>query len=115
MKSRMKPVLFFLLLIAAGLTGCWRQRPWNRIDDFLGHLRCGMSQAEAQEVAKSYKGLKLEATKPDNARTKLIFWKDNTMIEASFAADGLRDARVSWVDTIMHIKSLPTRDLCAQR
>ena len=34
------------------------------------------------------------------------------MIEAKFEPNGLRRVQVSWIDTIMHVKTQPEIDLC---
>ena len=108
-RAALRLPLAVLWLVLA--TGCWQQRVWSRADEFVGRLRCGMSQAEAEQVASKYPGLKLEVVEPQGRG--LVFWKDNTMIEMKLEKNGLGSVQVSWIDTIMHVRKFPERDLCA--
>jgi hypothetical protein len=92
----------------AASQGCWEQSVWSHTGEFAGHLRCGMSHSDVEQVASTYKGLRLEITEP----SRLVFSKNDTTIEAEFESNALRRVKVTWIDTIMHVKSLPTRDLC---
>ncbi|HEV7504561.1 MAG TPA: hypothetical protein VGS07_06605 [Thermoanaerobaculia bacterium] len=106
--------VFFVALclaLAVIFPGCWEQRIWRRAGDFVGRLRCGMSSSDVEQMAKAYKGLRPEVKEPGS----LVLWKGNTMIEAKFDPNGLRRVQVTWIDTIMHVKSLPKKDLCEPR
>src|SRR5947209_4982890 len=91
--------LCFLLMAAS--QGCWEQSVWSHTGEFVGRLRCGMSHSDVEQVAKTFKGLRLEITEPGS----LVFSKDNTTIEAEFESKALRRVKVTWIDTIMHVKS----------
>ena len=97
-----------VLVLGAAAAGCWEQKVWSGAAEFVGRLHCGMSQPEAERTAKTYRGLKLEVQEADS----LVFWKGSTMIELGFESNRLRRAQVSWIDTIMHVTSLPEVNLC---
>ena len=69
----MRPMLLVAQCLALGTVslGCWQQRVWSHAGEFVGRLRCAMSQSNVELVAKTYPGLKLEVTEPSS----LVFWK----------------------------------------
>ena len=100
----------WILAVAAS---CGTYERWPRTEEFLGRLRCGMSEEEVASVAAGFPGLKLRDLNDDDPPWDKVAYKPQTSIALDFEQDGLRRAEVSWVDAILHAKTLPVHDFCS--
>lgn len=100
----------WLLLIVAS---CTSYELWPKTEEFLDRLECGMSEEEVARIVAEYRGLELRDLNNDDPPWDKVAYKPQTSIALDFEQGRLRRADVSWVDAILHAKTLPTRDFCA--
>lgn len=101
---------FWILAFAAS---CGTYEMWPKTDDFLSRLECGMSEEEVASISAEFPGLKLRDLNDDDPPWDKVAYKPQTSIALDFEQQGLRRAEVSWVDAILHAKTLPVHDFCS--
>lgn len=101
--------LVAVLLIALGGSTCSR---WQRADEFINGLRCGMSEAEIVQYASSFQGA--EPARPESTNLPpLVINHDSTRIRCWFENGGLRWVQVAWISSPMKLTEAPRIDLCS--
>ena len=101
------------LWLLATAASCASYELWPKTDEFIDRLECGMSEEDVARVVAEYPGLELRDLRDDDPPWDKVAYKPQTSIALDFEAGGLRRADVSWVDAILHSKTLPVRDFCS--
>lgn len=104
-----KQLLLVMAILFAG--SCSLSAKWRGTDDFVAHLRCGMSEEDVTELAASYPGLHIRRTESSQLGEMAAF-KKNTRISLEFGDSGLVRTGVSWNDGILSAKYASMINLC---
>lgn len=100
-------VLFLLLLVSCG--------PWERANEFVAGLRCGMTVDELRRYTQKYEGAKLIEEKFAGA-APLVVTHSNTAIELWTRDGHLVAAQVTWHDgRPTEIARRPQIDVCGDK
>ena len=106
-------VALLVLGFTLASTACRPFARWERAEEAVERLECGMSEDEVVRALREYGGLDLQvAAHPEPWDSVAV--KGTTMIDLDFEQSSLRRVRVSWVDAIQHREFLPELDLCAE-
>jgi hypothetical protein len=98
-----------LVMIGSGGSTCAR---WDRADEFVRGLRCGMTEAQIIRYAESFEGV--EVTHPDSTNLPpLVLNHDSTRVRCWFEEEGLRWVQVAWISSPMKLTEGDRIDLCA--
>ena len=107
-------LVLVLGLALVGALGCWSANRWERADDFVAQLRCGMDREQIDALVRSYPRLELHMPDSNLAEWNLLAERGGTTIWMKLEEDALRRYQVSWIDTIKHRSSLPRVELCVE-
>lgn len=96
----------------ASLLGCPAGSRWEETDRFIAGLKCGMTAAEIERYAQSFKAT--EVYQPGSADLPTLVVKHGTTkIGCWLTNGGLDGIDVSWISQPMKLTEEPRRSLCA--
>jgi hypothetical protein len=102
-----------LCLVALTMTfaGCgWR---WQRTDEFVAGLKCGMTETEIRSYAQAFEGTEVYEPGGSNLPT-IVVSHGGTRIGCWLEDGKLRSVEVSWIREPSKLKEEPRRNLCAE-
>lgn len=111
--TNMSPALHRAIWIVAALlllsAGCG---PWERVDEFVAGLRCGMSEAEIRAWVSRFPGVQVSRQNFEN-HAPFVADYENTTVQLWVGDNGLVAAQITWADgRPTSISSKPRIELC---
>jgi hypothetical protein len=99
-------------VLVASLFGCPAGSRWEETDRFVAGLKCGMTAAEIERYAQSFKGT--EVYQPGSADLPALVVKHGTTKIGCWLTNGSLDGvDVTWISQPMKLIEEPRRSLCA--
>jgi len=96
----------------ASLLGCPAGSRWEETDRFIAGLKCGMTAAEIERYAQSFKAT--EIYQPESADLPTLVVKHGTTKIGCWLTNGGVDGiDVSWISQPVKLTEEPRRSLCA--
>lgn len=99
--------------LAMTLNACLGSERWDRVDDFVAGLHCGMSQSDITTFANGFDGVSTYVPGPSNL-PGLRAKHEGTTVDLWFDDGGLRSLQVKWISAPMKLTEEPQKDLCQQ-
>jgi hypothetical protein len=99
-------------VLLASLLGCPAGSRWEETDRFIAGLKCGMTAAEIERYAQSFKGTEVYEPGSSDLPT-LVVKHDTTKIGCWLTNGSLDSVDVSWISQPMKLTEEPRRSLCA--
>ncbi len=99
-------------LFAVLLLSCTSR--WEHADEFVKHLRCGMTIQDIEREARRYRGTRSYAVDGSNL-PDFVVEHDGTRVQCFLEANTLRAVRVSWISEPMKVTREPLLDLCPDK
>ncbi len=96
-------------LVCVALLSCTSR--WDKADEFVGRLRCGMTVADIEREAQRYRGTKVYPVGGVNM-PDLVVKEGGTYVRCFFGAQGLRAVEVHWISEPAKITAEPRKELC---
>ena len=94
------------------LSCCIRSVRWNRVDQFVDGLSCGMTANQLSDYARSFENA--ETFSRDRVGlAPLVVKHGGTNVECFFEGDLLRRVQVSWISAPAKRTVEATKNLCA--
>lgn len=90
--------LSLYLLLALAVTSC-TTGPWNRADDLVSHLRCGMSESDVRAEARRFN--KVRITRSARSDRELVVIRGQTHIVLDLEAGRIQDYQINWISGFM--------------
>lgn len=108
MKNVAAAVLAFSAFFGIACSCCER---WERVDEYTGLLKCGMSESDVRMLANRFEGTSVVQPGPSN-HPDIVVHHGGTQVQMWFDAQNLVSYEIVWINSPMDVLEEGKKMLC---